>query len=46
MRETFVIVGDGLTGGSVVVCLREEGFQVDLARLRDEAIQVRDLASG
>lgn len=36
MRETFVIVGAGLTGG----------IQVDLARLRDEAIQVRDLASG
>jgi len=46
MRETFVIVGAGLTGGSAVVCLREEGCQVDLARLRDEAIQVRDLASG
>jgi hypothetical protein len=42
MRQTFVIVGAGLTGGSAVICLRE----VDLARLRDEAIQVRDLASG
>jgi len=26
MRETFVIVGDGLTGGRAVVALREERF--------------------
>ena len=46
MRETFVIVGAGLTGGSTVFCLGDEGFHVDLARLRDEAIQVFDLVSG
>ena len=36
MRETFVIVGAGLTGGSAVVCLREEGFQGDLVLIGAE----------
>jgi len=36
MRETFVIVGAGLTAGSAVVCLREEGFQGDLVLIGAE----------
>lgn len=36
MPETFVIVGAGLTGGSAVVALREEGFQGDLVLIGAE----------
>jgi len=36
-RETFVIVGAGLTGGSAVVCLREEGFGGDLVLIGAES---------
>lgn len=36
MRETFVIVGAGLTGGSAVVCLREERFQGGLVLIGAE----------
>jgi 3-phenylpropionate/trans-cinnamate dioxygenase ferredoxin reductase component len=36
MRETFVIVGAGLTGGSAVVALREEGFGGDLVLIGAE----------
>ena len=36
MRERFVIVGAGLTGGSAVVALREEGFQGDLVLIGAE----------
>ena len=36
MRETFVIVGAGLTGGSAAVALREEGFQGDLVLIGAE----------
>lgn len=36
MRETFVIVGVGLTGGSAVVALREEGFGGDLVLIGAE----------
>lgn len=36
MRETFVIVGASLTGGSAVICLREEGFQGDLVLIGAE----------
>ena len=36
MRERFVIVGAGLTGGSAVVALREAGFQGDLVLIGAE----------
>ena len=36
MRETFVSVGAGLTGGSAVVALREEGFGGDLVLIGAE----------
>lgn len=36
MRKTFVIVGAGLTGGSAVVALREEGFGGDLVLIGAE----------
>jgi 3-phenylpropionate/trans-cinnamate dioxygenase ferredoxin reductase subunit len=36
MRETFVIVGAGLTGGSAVVALREEGFGGELVLIGAE----------
>lgn len=36
MPEMFVIVGAGLTGGSAVVALREEGFQGDLVLIGAE----------
>ncbi len=36
MRETFVIVGAGLTGGSAVVALREEGFLGDVVLIGAE----------
>ena len=55
MRETFDLKGGrilailGMNRGKDVhqsMGLIKAGIKVDLARLRDEAIQVRDLASG